>query len=208
MRKLFIVMLLLVSSIAGAQTVKSAKSAKPFKVNLAGGYAQPIDRIGDSGFIKPGFVYSVEPQYTIIKHLDVGVRFEQAFIKRAEFLDKDIYYSSKAKSILSAAVTANYVLPVGGRLRPYLGVGAGLYYTDKSEQAYQSGSSTVSYPLPATTAFGGLARAGVKFGILNVEANYNAVSDVTVTNAATRLTLTAKNSYFSVKAGITIGGSR
>ncbi len=203
-------MLLGLSFVANAQTVKPAKKqkAKPFKVAIGGGYASPAntDFIADLG--KAGLVYKIEPQYELSRNLEVGLRFEQAFILRPEALDNKPY-TSKAKSIMSAALTANYNINTGTAFRPYLGVGAGLYYSDKSEQTYQtSGSPVVYYPLPATVVFGGLARAGVKFGILYVEADYNLISDTSVTNAATKLTLTAKNTYFSVKAGITIGGSR
>ncbi len=204
MRTLFISLFLLVSCVAGAQ------DAKPFKVTLAGGYALPANQSTNDNVSKAGFVYSLEPQYELTKNLEVGVRFEQAFIKRPEILDEVVYLTTNAKSVLSAVVTANYVMRIGTSLRPYVGVGGGLYYADKSEQRQPStsGSSLVYYPLPATTAFGGVGRIGLKYGIVHVEANYNLISDTSVTNGATRLTLTAKNSYLSLKAGITIGGSR
>ncbi|MFD2932965.1 outer membrane beta-barrel protein [Spirosoma flavum] len=209
MRNLFITTLLLASFVVNAQIAKPEKPAKPFKVSIAGGYASPVDNIGNNDFVKPGFVYSLEPQYELSKNLEVGLRLEQAFIKRSEALDNDLFYASKVKSMLSATATVNYVIDIGSVVRPYVGVGVGAYYTAASEQTYQSsGSSLVHYPLPATATIGGLGRVGVKFGILNVEANYNLISETSVTNAAARLTLTAKNSYFSVKAGITIGGSR
>ncbi len=204
MRTLFVNLLVLVSFVANAQT------AKPFKVSIAGGYAFPADKPADDTFSKPGFVYSLEPQYELTKNLEVGVRFEQAFIKRPESINDVFYFDSNAKSLLSAVVTANYVMRIGTSLRPYFGVGGGIYYADKSEQRQpsSSGSSIVSYPLPVTTAFGGMGRIGVKYGLAHVEANYNLIGDTSVTNGATRLTLTAKNSYLTVKAGITIGGSR
>ena len=204
MRTLFISLFVLVSCVAGAQ------NAKPFKVSIEGGYAFPANVSTNDNVSKPGFVYSLEPQYELTKNLEVGVRFEQAFIKRPEILDQVVYLTTNAKSMMSAVVTANYVMRIGTSLRPYVGIGGGLYYADKSEQrrASSSGSSLVYYPLPVTTAFGGMGRIGVKYGIVHIEANYNLISDTSVTNGATRLTLTAKNSYFSLKAGITIGGSK
>ncbi len=203
-------MLLGLSFVANAQTVKPAKKeqAKPFKVAIGGGYASPANTDVSTDLSKAGFVYKIEPQYELSRNLEVGLRFEQALIQRPEALDNNLFYASKAKSIMSAALTANYIINTGTAFRPYVGAGAGLYYSEKSEQTYQtSGSAIVYYPLPATVVFGGLARAGVKFGIVYVEADYNLISDTSVTNAATKLTLAAKNSYFSVKAGITIGGS-
>jgi hypothetical protein len=220
MRKLFAILFVLVSFAATAQTttpaastsatpVKSSQIDKPFKVTIAGGYASPAQIPDNSDLSKAGFVYSIEPQYELSKNLEVGFRFEQAFIQRPEALDKDLFYTSKAKSIMSGILTANYVLNTSTGLKPFVGLGAGIYYADPSQQTYQSaGSSVVTYPLPATVLFGGMARVGVKYGIVHVEANYNLVSDTSVTNAGSRLTLTAKNTYFSLKAGLTIGGSR
>lgn len=217
MRKFLVILLVVAANIGRAQAVESdfatkpakkTQSVKPFKVSLAGGYALPIDNLGDNASVKAGFAYSIEPQYELGRNLEVGFRFEQAFIQRSETLDKDIFFTSKAKSILSGVVTANYVIRTGMGFSPFVGFGAGAYYADPSQQTFQQlGSPAVSYPLPTTLAFGGLGRVGVKYGVLHVEAIYNLVSDASVTNAANKLTLTAKNSYFSVNAGITIGGS-
>lgn len=224
MRKFFVTLFVVVSFAVKGQTVasdatitgtpakpaKSSKIEKPFKVNLGVGFAAPVDKAGTNSFVKPGFVYSVEPQYELSRNLEVGVRVEQAFIRRSEALDGDIYKDTKVKSMLSAVATANYVVKIAGDIRPYVGVGIGGYYTAESPQTnqIQGSSSVVSYPLPAAVNLGGLGRIGIKYGILNIEGTYNLVSDLSVTNAANRLTLTAKNSYFSVKAGLTIGGSR
>ncbi|AUD02552.1 hypothetical protein [Spirosoma pollinicola] len=217
MRKLFVIMLVMVSVVANAQTAapatptkpaKSTKSNKPlFKMTLAGGYASPLNT-GENGFAKAGVVYSIEPQFELSKNLEVGLRFEQAFIQRSEALKNDIYYASKAKSIMSGAVTANYVISTSTGLKPFVGLGAGLYYADASSQTFQSsGNPSVTYPLPTTFAVGGLGRVGVKYKILHLEAAYNLVSNTSVKNAATGLTLKADNSYLSLKAGITIGGT-
>lgn len=203
MRTLFLALLISTSFAAIAQDTKPAQRTKPFKVKIGLGYAHPAYQSTNASDSKGGFVYLIEPQYEIIKNLDLGIRLEQALVKRAEFLDNVIYYQSKAKSISSALVTANYTIPVGSSLRTYLGVGTGLYYVGSSEQINQ----TIHYPLPVTTTIGGMARVGVKFGLVYLEADYNLIGDTDVTNNASRLKLTAKNSYFSVKAGITIGGS-
>lgn len=219
MRKFFVFMLMMASYVANAQTAapatpaitkKTTKSNKPlFKVSIAGGYASPANNIGESDFVKAGFAYSIEPQFELSKNLEVGFRFEQAFIKRSEALDKNIFYASQAKSIMSGLVTANYVLQTSSGFKPYVGIGAGMYYADPSSQTYRpSGNPSVTYPLPATFAFGGLGRVGVRYGIVYAEADYNLVTDTSVKNAANGLTLTAQNTYFCLKAGITIGGSR
>lgn len=202
MRKLFFSILMLVSLVAGAQ------NTKPFKVNVAAGYGATADYSNSNAITKAGFVYSIEPLYRIVNNIDVGLRFEQAFIQRPEFIDKVVVFQTNAKSISSAVVTANYTIRIGSQFQPYIGVGGGLYHTDPSTQTRPSpsGNSTVSYPLPATNVAGGVARVGLKWGRVNVVADYNVVSDTRVTVSATNLTLEAKNSYFSIKAGFTIGG--
>lgn len=186
--------------------VALAQNDKPFKVNVAAGYALPTEKGGGTGLSKGGFVYSIEPQYRIINNVDVGVRIEQAFIQRSEAIDKVIFLPTKTTSVLSGLVTLNYTLNLSGTFRPFVGIGGGVYYAGESNQVYRSGSSSVPYPLPATAILGGMGRVGVKFGAFSVLADYNVVSDTQVTNNATKLTLSAKNSYFSLKAGFTFGG--
>ena len=200
MRKLFFSVFVLISVVAHAQ------NTKPFKVNVAAGYAATADYSNSNALSKAGFVFSIEPQYRVIKNLDIGLRFEQAFIQRPEFIDKNIVFQTKTKSILSGAVTANYSIPTGSTLQPYIGVGVGLYHASPSDQRSASFGITTTYPLPATNVIGGLGRVGVKFGRINLVGEYNLVSDAQVTVSATNLTLNAKNSYFSGKVGFTIGG--
>lgn len=200
MRKLFVLFLLQISFAGLAQN-------KPFKVTIAGGYSDPTYRASKNDFAKAGFVYSLEPQYELdkfIKNLDLGIRLEQAFVQRTEYLDNALSFPTQTKSIMSAALTANYVIRTGFALRPYIGVGVGFYYADKSTPIYNS----ISYPIPVTTTVGGLGRVGLKFKILHVEAAYNLVGDTSVKNSTSGLTMTADNAYFTVKAGLTIGGSR
>ncbi|GAB4022126.1 outer membrane beta-barrel protein [Spirosoma sp. KCTC 42546] len=200
MRKLFVLFLLQISFAGFAQN-------KPFKVTIAGGYAAPTYKATKNDFSKAGFVYSIEPQYELdkfIKNLDLGFRFEQAFVQRTEYLDNALSFPSQAKSIMSGVLTANYVVNLSGPFRPYIGAGVGVYYVDKSTPIY----SSISYPIPVTTNLGGLFRVGVKVKIFHVEGSYNLVGDTSVKNSTSGLTMTADNSYYSVKAGLTIGGSR
>lgn len=200
MRKLFLLFLLPISFVGFAQN-------KPFKVTIAGGFAAPTYKAEKTDFSKAGFVYSLEPQYELdkfIKNLDLGFRLEQAFVQRTEYLDNALSFPTQTKSIMSGVLTANYVINTGFALRPYIGAGVGLYYAEKSTPIY----SSISYPLPVTTNLGGLFRAGIKFKILHVEGAYNLVGNTSVKNSTSGLTMTADNSYYSIKAGLTIGGSR
>ncbi|GAB3951628.1 hypothetical protein GCM10028805_32140 [Spirosoma harenae] len=209
MRKLFILCFFVqIAFTVNAQTAKSKKMAKPFKVAAAVGYASPVERSGNKSLSKAGFVYSIEPQYELIKNLDLGFRIEHAFIQRPEFIDNNYYNQGAAKFMLSGALTANYVLLAANKLRPYLGAGVGLYYVPSSDPVYRIGNTIATYPLPTTTNIGGVGRIGLKFGVGNVELAYNFIGDTSVKNTSTGLTLTGNNSYFSIKAGLTIGGNR
>ena len=200
MQKLLFGVLVFVSSVAAAQEYK------PFTVNVAAGFASPSEKAANNDISKAGFVYSIEPQYRLLlDNFSVGLRFEQALVQRPEFIDKIIVFQTKTKSIMSAVVTANYEITTLGKFHPYASLGAGLYHAEESNQLDTRFGLTTNYPLPATNVLGGLARIGVKLGTVNLEADYNLVNDTRVTINATRLTLAAKNSYFAVKLGFTIG---
>lgn len=184
----------------------SAQNTKPFKVNVAAGYAASADYSNSNAIKKAGFMYSIEPQYRIINNLDIGLRFEQAFIQRPEYIDEVTVFQTNTKSILSGVVTATYAIKLSGTLQPYVGLGAGMYHTGSSEQRNLLFGITTTYPLPVTNVIGGMARVGVKKGRGNLELGYNLVSDTRVTVSATNRSLAAKNSYFSAKIGFTIGG--
>ncbi|GAB4049890.1 outer membrane beta-barrel protein [Spirosoma litoris] len=200
MRKLFLLFLLQISFAGFAQK-------KPFKVTIAVGFSDPTYRAPKTDFAKAGFVYSLEPQYELdkfIKNLDLGFRLEQAFVQRTEYLDNNLSFPTQTKSIMSGVLTANYVLNTGSALRPYIGAGIGLYYADKSTPIYNS----ISYPLPVTANLGGMGRLGIKYKIWHLEAAYNLVGDTSIKTTTSGLTMTADNSYLTVKAGLTIAGNR
>ncbi|GAB3887513.1 porin family protein [Spirosoma agri] len=201
MRKPLFLAFLLISSVAVAQRFD------PFKLNASVGYASPADRSGNKDGSKPGFVYSLEPQFGLTRHFDIGIRFEQAFIQRPEVLGNLIYFDSQAKSIMSGALTLNYVVGRSVAFRPYVGAGIGLYRAAGSEQQVMgAANTTLFYTLPVTNKMAGLFRVGIKFWQFNVEAAYNRIDDTTVTNEFTNAKLIGKNEYFSLKAGYTLGG--
>lgn len=185
------------------------KAQSDFKLNVAVGYAkfQKASKFSSSDQPKGGLVYSIEPQFGLSNSLDIGLRFEQAFIKRPEILDEVIMYQSQAQSIMSGALTVTYRIGTSSTVRPYIGVGAGVYYVGKSEQIFEESlNSYFAYPLPAAAKPGGLGRVGVALGPVLLEGAYNLVSDTNVENTVARKTLAGKNSYFSLKVGYSFGG--
>lgn len=184
-----------------------AQEKTGIRITASFGYAkfQKASKFSSSDQPDGGFVASIEPQLAL-GSIDIGLRVEQAFMKRPEILDEVLLYKSQAESILSGALTLTYRIGTSTTVRPYVGVGAGVYYVGKSEQIRQDAiNSSYSYPLPAAAKPGGLARVGVALGPIVLEGAYNLVSDTSVENTVDRKTLVGKNSYFSLKAGYTFG---
>lgn len=206
MSKLLAVLFFLISSVAVAQRFES------FKLNVAVGYASPIDRkdiYGNKDAGKGGLAYSLEPQYSLTNHFDIGLRVEQAFIQRPEILENSIAFKTQVKSILSGLLTVNYLIGKGSVFRPFVGGGGGYYYATQSEQqVLGAGNTILYYPLPATNKWGGMVRAGFQIFQFRLEGAYNIIENTTVQNEFTRAILRGENRYFSVKAGYTLGSGR
>lgn len=189
-------------------TSTNLQAQSGFKLNVAAGFAklQKASKFSSSDQPKGGLVYSIEPQFGLGNNLDIGLRFEQAFIKRPEILDEVLLYQSQSQSILSGALTLTYRIGTSSTVQPYIGVGAGVYYTAKSDQTfYDTMNSYYEYPLAAAAKVGGLGRVGLALGPVTLEGAYNLVSNTSVTNTVARKTLVGQNSYFSLKVGYTFG---
>lgn len=197
------------SLLATLLLASTSQAQSGFKLNIAAGFAkfQKAAKFSTSDQPKGGLVYSIEPQFGLGDNIDIGLRFEQAFIKRPEILDEVLLFQSQTQSMLSGALTLTYRIGNSSSVRPFVGVGAGMYYAGKSDQTfYDTMNSYSEYPLSGKAKLGGLGRVGVALGPVTLEGAYNLVSNSTVTNTVARLTLVGQNSYFTLKAGYTFGG--
>ena len=215
-----------------------AQFSKPFKINGSAGYSiQPVS--GARG----GLLVGIEPRYALHERFELGLRLEGAFPSQPvppagyRYREEDRF---KSTSVVSTILTVNYWLPSGHRsgmpdhgvvVRPYVGVGLGSYWASASiheTTPLDNGGQSVVGIDRSVGRFGGMARAGVKVGHLNVAVEYNLLGSTTqqnpdysqsavlgfidgqplYENPTRTLTWTTRNSYVGLKMGLDIGGGR
>lgn len=183
----------------------SAQEFKPFKLNISIGYAQPDGKGG-----KGGFAYSIEPKYGVGDHLDIGIRLEQAFLAQS-ITTVGNNTRADVKALTSGLLTATYLLGTGS-IRPFVGVGGGVYNIGETDVAFTTTSGgtvaiTDRYYIASANKFGGMVRAGIKAGHLTLAAEYNALASSS-SNKSLSTVVERKDSYVGFKVGIDLGGGR
>ncbi|GAB3952960.1 hypothetical protein GCM10028805_35820 [Spirosoma harenae] len=199
MQKLLVVVALLLTTLAQAQDYK------PFKVNVSVGYAQPAGS-GLSG----GFLFGIEPKYSVSPRLDLGVRLETALMVRGVSFDNN-KATGVASGFTSALLTANYLFgPFGdSNFRPFLGAGLGIFSVSSGGTvSFDQGQTTGQLYIADYSTIGGLARAGIKVGHFVFSIDYNAVPAHTYRLANTTIDFATKSSYTGFRLGFDLGGGR
>lgn len=181
--------LITLSLILIAAMSANAQEFNQVKVGLGFGYASPADGGG-------GICLYLEPGYRINDQISVQLRLESAAM--AKVVDGN-----------QGTVTANGSYTVNGqyyfgtnKVRAYAGLGLGLYGV-----ANASVSSSGGGQLDGGSVLGFYPRVGVDVGHFNFLFDYNIVgsSPYTANNGEE---FDVKNSYFTLKAGFTIGGGK
>jgi hypothetical protein len=178
----------------------NAQDYKPFKVDIAVGYAVP----GGSG-AKGGVLFAIEPKYAVIDQINVGLRFEGAILARGYAGDDvadDMGIDVKASG--SYILTGDYFYTAKRGFRAFSGIGTGLYSiaaasvttTDEEVVAVGGGSK-----------FGGLVRSGFEAGHFRFAVEYNLIPKTKMTTESNK-TIESKNGYIGFKIGATIGGGK
>jgi outer membrane protein X len=202
MKKVYLIFCLAILCLSGSAQLKS--NYKPFKFDIAVGYASPAG----SG-AKGGVLVALEPKYTFIPNLSVGLRFEAAVVARFSGYSPDgDALDVKLKASGSYLATGDYYIPLPGSkfFRPFTGAGAGIF-TIAGIEANSSGGSAAG----AGTKFGGVTRAGFEIGHFRFAAEYNIVPSSKLSGYDANgnpAEITSKNSYLGVKIGAFIGGGR
>jgi len=190
MKTLFFAAILFVCTITSfAQNDNSARLYKPFKVDVAIGYA-----IQANSDLKGGGVFAVEPKYSVLNQLTVGVRMEAVGITTGTNYD-DVNNTVKLKATGSYLATSDYYFN-NADFRPFAGLGLGIF-TPSDYRITSDGN--VYKDAKAGIKFGGMARGGFEYKHFRLGLEYNLVS-------STNMPPAVKNSYFSIKAGFSIGG--
>ncbi|GAB3888581.1 hypothetical protein [Spirosoma agri] len=178
----------------------SAQEYKPFKVNVSIGYAKPLTS-GVSG----GVLFAVEPKYGLSDNFDLGLRLEAAVVARGVVYNGNTS-TGDVGAFSSYLLTGNYLFGKGG-IRPFLGVGVGLYSIGSAGTVViNNGQTNQDVTFVSDTKFGGMIRGGIKAGHFVAAVEYNAAP--TTENKLANATITSENAYLGVKVGFDIGGGR
>jgi outer membrane protein W len=173
---------------------------KPFKVDVSAGYALPMGGSGSKG----GFLFAAEPKYAVMPNLSVGIRIEAAITVAGVDLNTGDYNgTASAKASSSYLATGDYYF-TSSDLRPFAGVGAGLFQT--AGVALSSTNDNIAQG----SKFGGLIRAGAEFRHFRFGVEYNFVPKTSVAESTpgAKDGYTVQNAYLGVKFGVCIGGGR
>ena len=192
MKKLFFAIALL---LVGVST--NAQEFKPVKLGLGLGYAAPSDGGG-------GIAVYLEPGYRINDQILIGLRIESAAMaKNVGGTEASI------KATGSYTLNGQYYFN-NNQFRPFVGLGVGLFANAALETTDPStGSGTIS--ASAGNGIGFYPRIGFDFGHFNFIFDYNIVpptDEVEINGQTVALGEDVKNSYMSIKIGVSIGGGR
>lgn len=176
-------------------SVAFAQDYKAFKVGLGLGYAGAPDGEG-------GIAVYLEPAYRVSDEIAIGLRMETAVLLKGVSTDgTTIDSDGSASANGSFTLNGQYYLS-NEKFRPFVGLGLGLYSLASVEIAGDDGA------LSAGTEFGFYPRVGFDYGHLNLIFDYNFIpnTDGTIDINTNPQEVEIKNSYFTIKLGVSIGG--
>ena len=184
MKKIYLTALTLCVAIFG--NAQYEKTFKPFKVDIAVGYALPAG----SG-AKAGALFAIEPKYALNDNLALGLRMELAATAQGAIINGEMNQGD-VKASGSYLATADYYINTN-RFRPFVGIGAGIY-TNASANIDEQASDEVQ----KGSRFGFAPRAGFEFGHFRTGIEYNFAGK----------TASVNHNYLGIKIGFFIGGGR
>jgi outer membrane protein W len=183
MKKLWMFALAL-SAVIGANAQEA--TFKPFKVDIALGYARP----GGDG-VKAGAIVALEPKYAVSDKVTLGLRMETAIMARVTLNPYGEYVEGDAKGSGSYLATADYYFNTN-HFRPFIGAGAGVYRNASMDINSDSDTPETS------TQFGFAPRAGFELGHFRTAIEYNVAGK----------SGEVSNNYLGIKLGFFLGGGR
>jgi len=203
MKKLLIAGLALFffSTVVNAQFV--SHNFKPFRVDVMTAWAVP-----QGPGAKGGVAFSLEPRYSIIDKISVGLRMEAALTARGWTSADGSSASADIAASGSYLATSDYYY-TNKFFRAFSGVGTGIYTLASASVGASSQNGTLS--LGGGSKFGGMVRSGFELSHFRFAVEYNLIGKTTQTVAdgsGGTTTVSAKNSYTAIKIGFFIGGGR
>ncbi|MET0244910.1 MAG: outer membrane beta-barrel protein [Flavitalea sp.] len=187
--------------VLNANSANAQQKFKPFKTDLSWGFVMP-----DGPGTRAGLLVAAEPKYAVMQSLAVGLRAEGSFgVRDYTVNDGERQYDSDLKRALSILGTADYFFTRNTAFRPFIGGGAGLYFTrtevtNAMEEKLAEAKSTV---------LGAMARVGFETWHFRFGLEYNFVPKTQIPDHYyPGTTIASKNGYLGTKAGFFIGGGR
>ena len=185
MKRISTVLFLVVLTAAAAV----AQEYKAFRVGLGLGYANASGK-GAKG----GVLWTLEPGYRVNDQILANLRIEGAVIGRG--------YADETSASVDVAALGSYTLNGqyyfnNNNLRPFVGVGVGLYSLAAVSVTAGTGGGS-SEAVAAANKVGFYPRVGFDAGHFTLNLDYNLVPE---TNGI-------KNSYLGIRIGGFIGGGR
>ena len=173
-----------------------------------------------------GFGIALEPGFQLNEHVAFYLRGEFASYTRELETDQEVTDVELDASAIGSISAVMHVYLSAGKVRPFIGVGAGYYipgeFKIETVTNIQTATAETRYSetIAPDPAFGFFPRAGLEIGLFSFMVDYNIVNDsraeyttlqVTDVNQQTTTTRVPvvtdfQNSYWSVKVGLTIGG--
>ena len=191
-------------ALIGITTANAQKSEggdyKPFKVDVAFGYAIP-----QGSGAKGGVLFAIEPKYAVQPQLSVGLRLEGAVMAHGWVASDGSSASAKVATSSSYLATGDYYFS-NNTFRPFAGAGLGLY-----KLASASFDEDADFTIASATKFGGMIRAGFEVGHFRLGLEYNLVGKTTEKfddGTSNPPSVTSKNGYLGIKLGFFLGGGK
>lgn len=162
---------------------------------------------------------AIEPKYNVTDHLSAGFRLDAA-----GFVTQDVKVSSGststnvsqgARAVAAFLVKADYYL-TDSTVRPFLGIGAGLYRIGAGSQSVSASGSgaTVVQTASSFRGFGFAPQLGLNLGGFRLAATYHVITggDMVVATQAVGTSVPTETklpkNFFAFEIGGTFGGNR
>ncbi len=212
MKRLALSTLAVLAFLAAPAARAQAPNYQPIRVDLTvyGAYAS-----ADANAY--GFGAAIEPKYNLTDQLSIGLRFEgAAFVTQQLEIgpagSQQVSISQGARAVSAYLAKADWYLTTAP-VRPFVGVGLGLYRIASGSQSV-SGTGSVVQTASALQGFGVCPQLGVNFGGFRLAGTYHIIAggdQVVMTQAVgapapTEVKL-SKN-FFAFEIGGTFGGAR
>ncbi|MBN1251927.1 MAG: hypothetical protein JXR51_16855 [Bacteroidales bacterium] len=182
MKKIFLIILLILIT----NNFIYSQDFTKLKVELGGIYGLPSD-----GAYTAGIGYYFNPSYYITDKINVGVKAEFAIIGAAS----EDGLSVSISAIGSYLATFNYYFTTS-KVRPYIGVGAGLYQLGSASV----GTDVASIDVEFGDKFGVAPKIGLDLSHFTISVSYNYIIGLDSEFAS-------KN-YISLGVGVFFGGGK